>query len=285
VKRPWTVITFIAILTALSGCASQASSAKSSGGSLMDEIRQRGVVRVGVRVDNPPHSLIDAKGAWVGFDVDIARAIAERWKVKLELVRVDELTRISFLENGRIDLAVASISKTKKRADKVDFSETYFFSKQTFLVQKGEIATLRDLVGKRVGADRGSSGAGNWRDWLQAHGHSGDPQIVLFGDKHAAVDAVKQGAIAGWAEDYEVLASYAKNEPGLTIVNDPGGIGVKLDGIAMRKNDSKLLLGVNLALQDIAAAGAYDRIYDRWFGPSSPAPVPLQGRIEVWPNG
>jgi polar amino acid transport system substrate-binding protein len=96
---------------------------------------------------------------------------------------------------------------------------------------------------------------------------------------------VKQGAIAGWAEDYEVLASYAKNEPGLTIVNDPGGIGVKLDGIAMRKNDSKLLLGVNLALQDIAAAGAYDRIYDRWFGPSSPAPVPLQGRIEVWPNG
>jgi polar amino acid transport system substrate-binding protein len=279
------LIALIALLAAVSGCASRANSTTSSGDSLMDEIHHRGVVRVGVRVDNPPHSLIDSNGAWVGFDVDIAKAIAAHWKVKLELVRVDELTRISFLRNGRIDLAVASISKTRKRADSVDFSETYFFSKQTFLVKKGKVATLQDLVGKRVGADRGSSGAGNWRDWLQAHGNSGDPQIVLFGDKHAAVDAVKQGAIAGWAEDYEVLASYAKHEPSLTVLNDSKGIGVKLDGIAVRKNDSKLLLDVNLALQDIAASGAYNQIYNRWFGPSSSAPVPLQGTIEVWPNG
>jgi polar amino acid transport system substrate-binding protein len=271
-------------LVALAGCADD-NSASAGSDSLLGQIKQRGVVRVGVRVDNPPHSSIDENGKWVGFDLDIANKIAQGLGVRLELVKVDELTRISLIQNGKIDLAVASISKTRKRAQQVDFSSTYFFSKQTFLVRKGGAKSLEDLVGKRVGADRGSSASGNWSDWLKRNGHQGEPDIVLFGDKHAAVDAVKQGAIAGWAEDYEVLASYAKNEPELTVLDDPDGIGVKLDGIAMRKNDSALQLAVNLALQDIAASGEYVKMYKRWFGPSTPTPVPLQGTIEVWPNG
>jgi polar amino acid transport system substrate-binding protein len=242
-------------------------------------------VRVGTRTDNPPHSSYNADGKWEGFDNDIAAAIAKHWGVKLEMVKVDELTRISFLQNGKIDLAAASISKTRKRAAQIDFSETYFHSVQTFVVRKGTAASYKDLVDKRVGASRGSSSIGNWTSWMKRNGYAQAPQIEQFGDKRAALAAVKQGAIAGWTEDYEVLASYIRNEPELTILNVPGGTGVKLDGIAMRKNDSELMLAVNLALQDIAASGEYDTIYEKWFGPKSTAPVPRDGSIEVWPNG
>jgi polar amino acid transport system substrate-binding protein len=273
----------LAVLLILAGCGK--TKAQAGSGSHYDEVKKAGVVRVGTRVDNPPHSFYDAKGTWVGFDLDIATAIAKRWGVRLDLVRVDELTRISFLQNNKIDLAVASISKTKKRGEQVDFSQTYFFSTQTFLVRKGSITSYRDLVGKKVGADRGSSAIGNWNSWLARNGFPPDNAIQQFGDKHAAVAAVKQGAIAGWTEDYEVLASYAGNDPELTVLNVPGGTGVKLDGIAMRKNDSALTQAVNLALQDIAASGEYETIYNRWFGAGSTAPVPRQGSIEVWPNG
>ena len=93
-----------------------------------------------------------------------------------------------------------------------------------------------------------------------------------------------QGSIAGWAEDYEILASYAKGDPSLTVL--PGeGIGVKLDGIGVPENDSKLRDEVNYALQRIETSGEYDRIYARWFGPESDTPVPREGRVEVWPNG
>jgi polar amino acid transport system substrate-binding protein len=257
----------------------------SSSGSAIDRVKQQGVVKVGVRTDDPPHSFIDQQGQLVGFDIDIANAMAKRWNVRLELVKADELTRISYLQNGKIDIAVASISKTRKRAQSVDFSQTYFWSKQSFLVRKGAISRLADLVGKRVGADRGSSASGNWRDWLTRHSYPANPDIVLFGDKHVAADAVGQGTIAGWAEDYEILASYAKTNPSLTVLDDPGGIGVKLDGIAVHKNDSALLLAVNLALQDIAASDQYDAVYDRWFGPDSATPVPRLASFEVWPNG
>jgi polar amino acid transport system substrate-binding protein len=271
-------------LGAAAGC-SDPGRAESGSASLLEDIKSRGAVRIGSRVDNPPHSSYDDQGRWVGFDNDIATALAKRWGVRLEMVKVDELTRISFLQNGKIDLAVASISKTKKRGEKVDFSQTYFRSAQTFVVRKGTAASYRDLVGKRVGASRGSSSIGNWTAWLKRNGVTAEPDIEQFGDKRAALAAVKQGAIAGWTEDYEVLASYARNEPDLNVLNVPGGTGVKLDGIAMRKNDSTLRMAVNLALQDIADSGEYDRIYDRWFGPTSTAPVPRQGDMEVWPNG
>jgi polar amino acid transport system substrate-binding protein len=284
VKRcgQWLILLLATSLVA--GCADASSGEASARGTLLDEIKDRGVLRAGIRFDNPPHSFIDEGGNWVGFDIDIAEALADELGVRIEKVKVDELTRISFLKNGKIDVAVASMSHTIERENEVDFSQTYFWSKQTFLVRKGEIKSLNDLVGKTVGMDRGSSAIGNWRDWLTAHGHPEDAEIVEFGDKQAAAEAVRQGAIAGWAEDYEILASFAKQDPSLAVLEDES-IGLKLDGVGLRENDSELRDAINYALQRIASSGRYAEIYDRWFGPDADTPVPLQGEIEVWPQG
>jgi polar amino acid transport system substrate-binding protein len=284
VKRCGLWLILLLVTSLVASCADTSSGEASSGGTLLDEIEDRGVLRAGIRFDNPPHSFIDEDGNWVGFDVDIAEALAEELSVRLEKVKVDELTRISFLKNGKIDVAVASMSHTIEREDEVDFSQTYFWSKQTFLVRKGEIKSLNDLVGKTVGMDRGSSAIGNWRDWLSEHGHPEDAEIVEFGDKQAAAEAVRQGAIAGWAEDYEILASFAKQDPSLAVLADES-IGLKLDGVGLRENDSALRDAINYALQRIATSGRYAEIYDRWFGPDAETPVPLQGEIEVWPQG
>jgi polar amino acid transport system substrate-binding protein len=273
---------FLPLMAACGGETEVAGSTQTSSG--FDEVKERGVLRAGIRFDNPPHSFINEEGDWVGFDVDIAEALAREMGVKLERVKVDELTRISYLQEGKIDVAVASMSHTIEREEEIDFSQTYFWSHQTFLVKKGKIGSLHGLVGKKVGMDRGSSAIGNWQVWLKTHGYPDDPQITEFGDKRAAVQAVKQGSIAGWAEDYEILASYAKGDPSLTVLSGEG-IGVKLDGIGVPENDSKLRDEVNYALQRIETSGEYDRIYDRWFGPESDTPVPREGRIEVWPNG
>lgn len=252
--------------------------------SILDEVLEQGVLRAGIRRDNPPHSFIDTQGHWVGFDVDIAAALAEELGVKLERVPVDELTRISFLQTGKIHVAVASMSHTLKRDRQVDFSQTYFWSSQTFLVKDTGIDTLADLVGKRVGMDRGSHAIGNWRDWQRRHGHQPrDDLIVEFSSKQAAVQAVRSGAIAGYAEDYTLLASFARQNPGLKILD--GAIGMKQDGIGIRENDSKMRDAVNFALQRMQTSGRYDAIYNHWFGPESATPVPRLFSIEVWPNG
>jgi polar amino acid transport system substrate-binding protein len=107
---------------------------------------------------------------------------------------------------------------------------------------------------------------------------------VEFGNKQAGVEAVRQGAVAGYAEDYEVLASFAKNTPSLAVL-DGEAIGMKQDGIGTRENDSKIRDAVNFALQNIAKSGKYERIYNTWFGPDSTTPMPETGEIEIFPDG
>ena len=272
----------IMIAASLFGCESS-SPAIAANSSRLDQVLERAVLKVGIRADNPPHSYIREDGQWVGFDVDVANAIARYYGVALERVKVDELTRISFLQNGRIDIAIASISHTHKRDQEIDFSQTYFWSIQTFIVRNGTATSLHDLVGEVVGFDRGSHALSNWTDWLQTHGYTDKPQVVEFSDKRAAIEAVKQGTIAGWAEDLEVLASFAQSSPELTILTE--SIGVKQDGIGLVENDSTWRDAINIALQELETSGQYDIMYDRWFGPASNAPIPLQSRIEVWPNG
>lgn len=254
-----------------------------AGESVLDRVIEKKRLVAGIRRDNPPHSFIDKKGNWVGFDVDIARAVAEDMGVKVKQVPVDELTRISYLKSGKIDIAVASMSHTHKRDAEIDFSQTYFTSAQTFLVKSGFIKSLNDLVGKKIGVSRGSHAIGNWKAWLKTNGHSNNGKIVEFGSKQAGVEAVKAGVISGYAEDYEVLASFSKVNKSLQVLD--AAIGLKQDGIGVRENDSKIRDAINRSLQNIKKKGTYLKIYNKWFGKDSDTPVPLMTNLEVWPNG
>jgi polar amino acid transport system substrate-binding protein len=275
----------IALVAGASAAGAAACGGEGQGGrSTLDEVRARETVRIGIRADNPPHSSIGPGGRLEGFDVDIARAVARHLGARPQIVRVDELTRLTYLKGRKIDMAVASINHTLERDREVDFSKTYFFSHQSFLVREGAVTRLRQLRGRRVGASRGSSAIGNYRGYLRRAGYRGDPMIVEFGDKQAAVRAVRSGAIAGYTEDSEVLAAFARRNPGLTVLLDER-IAPKHDGIAVRQDDSRFLDAVNVALQRVATSGEYDRIYARWFGPGSEVPFPRLGSIELWPDG
>jgi polar amino acid transport system substrate-binding protein len=276
-------LALLAATAVLAAACTATEGAATTEGGVYETVRDRGELRAGIRFDNPPHSFI-RDDEWVGFDMDIAEALARELDVELDPVRVDELTRISFLENGRIDVAVASMSQTIERHREVDFSETYFCANQTFLVRDGEVADLHDLAGQQVGVSRGSHSLGNWRDWLTDNGNSFDPDLIVeFDSKEAAAEAVQQGAIAGWAEDFTILTGFARRFPELTVLEE--SIGSKLDGIGVPENDSVWRDEINFALQRIIASGEYDEIYDRWFGPQSDTPVPPQCELEVWPVG
>ncbi|MGI8513432.1 MAG: transporter substrate-binding domain-containing protein [Solirubrobacteraceae bacterium] len=275
------IIGLVAAAAGVAGCGDDKDDAGSK--NAFQGVKDRGTLRAGIRSEAPPHSFVGPGGRLMGFDVEIAQELAKNLGVKLEIVRVDELTRISFLKNGRIDVAVAAMNHTRERDKEIDFSQTYFFAKQSFLTKKGGPATLKELGGKTVGMTRGSSAIGNWRDYSKANGLPA-PKIVELGDARAAVEAVKSGKIEGWAEDLEQLQNFVADDPSLAAITAEG-IGPKLDGVGIKENESELADAVNIALQEIETSGRYDAIYDKWFGPRSRTPVPRGGSIEVWANG
>ncbi len=248
--------------------------------STLDKVKAAGVVRVGIRFDNPPLSYIDSNGNWVGFDVDLADELAKRLGVKIEKVKVDETTRISFLQEGKIDMAVASMNHTRQRDEAVDFSLTYFWDNQTFLVRKGEVSSLKELFGKKVALNAGSSAIDAWKKYVADHGGPA-PQIVEFTDKVAAVQALRDGAVDGYAEDGITLLALAAGDENLVLL--PEGINRVQFGIGLPVNDSAWRDAINYALQDLWQDGTYAMAYDQWLGPGAQIQLPLGGQMEIWP--
>jgi polar amino acid transport system substrate-binding protein len=226
-------------------------------------------------------SFIDASGNWVGFDVDLAAAMAEQLEVEYELVVVDGVTRISFLQEGRVDMSIASMNHTRQRDDAIDFSITYFWDNQSFLVRTGTYRSLDELLGQKVAANAGSSAITSWKRYAAAAG-APEPEIVEFNDKLAAMQALRDGAVEGYTEDNITLLTLAAGDSTLELL--PGGHNPVQFGIGAPMNDSRWRDQINYALQEIWKSGKYREIYEKWFvGPDAPIQLPLGGEMELWP--
>jgi polar amino acid transport system substrate-binding protein len=272
----FTVLIMAAI--ALAACSSPAAEEAQS---TLDKVTEAGKVRIGVRNDNPPLSFIDDVGDWVGFDIDLANAVAAEMGVQAELVVVDGTTRITFVQEDRVDMSVASMNHTRSREEAIDFSITYFWDNQSFLVRAGEYTSIEELYGAKVAANAGSSAISSWQDYVAADGGAA-PEIVEFDDKQAAMQALRDGAVEGYTEDNITMLSLAAGDPNLVLL--PGGHNPVQFGIGVPINDSEMRDAVNLALQEVWKDGTFQQIYDRWFvGPDKVLDLPLGGEMEIWP--
>jgi len=252
----------------------------SDAGSVLDRVTEDGMVRIGVRNDNPPMSFLDDSGDWVGFDLELAEALAAEMGVDYELVPVDGTTRISMLESGQVDMSVASMNHTRSRDEAIDFSITYFWDNQSFLTRTGTYTSIDELFGQTVAANAGSSVIDSWNSYVADAG--GEPsEIVEFDDKLSAMQALRDGAVEGYSEDNITLLALAAGDPELTLL--PGGHNPVQFGVGVPENDSEWRDTVNLALQEVWKSGEYQALYDPWFvGPDKIIDLPLGGAMEIW---
>lgn len=269
------------IAASCSGSDSNATTDDSSNpSSVADSVASTGVVRIGVRNDNPPMSFVDSDGEWIGFDIDLAEAMADELGYELELVAVDGTTRISFLEQGHVDMSIASMNHTRSREEAVDFSITYFWDNQSFLVRTGSYSSIDELAGQTVAANAGSSVIDSWNAYVADLG-AAPSEIVEFDDKLAAMQALRDGAVEGYSEDNITLLALAAGDPELTLL--PGGHNPVQFGIGVPENDSQWRDDVNIALQELWKDGRFQSLYARWFeGQERIIDLPLGGAMEIW---
>jgi polar amino acid transport system substrate-binding protein len=227
--------------------------------STLDVVKKRGTLVAGIKTDYPPFGYIDEKGNNAGFDIEIAKYIANKLGVGLELRTVTSGNRIPMLQSNTVDLLLASITITRERWNAVDFSVPYIVIGTKFLVKKGSgIKGYADLGGKTVAYTQGTP----WGEKLMKE----QPQAkaLVFQDKPQAVQAVLQGKAAAYIDDAAPLLLFAKDRPDLEAVGDasiPGAMG-----LGMRPNDSKWRNAINFALIDMWKDGTYVKLYREFFG-------------------
>jgi hypothetical protein len=189
------------------------------------------------------------------------------------LVPVPTGQRIPELLAGEADIVVAALTKTPERSEQVDFSLTYFQDGQRLLVAEGsDIAGVCDLGSEPVAAIEGSTSLVNLRDEISACGFEASGNIVVL-ERHAdAVEALLNEEVTAFTSEGMALEGLANARP-LDVVGNH--FSEEPYGIAVPKEDGRLLDLVDATLSAMAADGTFAAIYKKWFGDAI-APDPLE---------
>jgi polar amino acid transport system substrate-binding protein len=228
--------------------------------STLDTVKSRGVLIAGVLTQNIPYGYLDASGANAGFDVDVARYLAAKLGVRLELRPITPATRIPLLVSGAIDVAIAATTITRERSEAVDFTWPYATEGGKILVRKGEkIDGLNDLDNQVVAFPQGLSG---YAGIVKAH-----PSIkpLVLPDPAAAYQAVLQGKAVATILDATPLYRLAQNNSKVQIASNDAWAPKPL-ALAIRQNDTRWRNALNYALADLWRDGTYRTLYQKNFG-------------------
>ena len=250
-------LAIVTVALALAGLLASAASAQST----LETVKKRGKLIAGVKTDFPPFGTVDAAGKNVGFDVDVAHRFAKALfddEQQVELVAVTSGNRIPFLQSGKIDIIIATVTITDERRQVVEFSEPYFMSGSLLLVPKASSArSLADMAGKTVAVVQGAI---QDRDVEQLQPKA---TRVKFGKVSEAVLAVKGGRADAYLHDDIVILSLVKENPDLKAVGTP--FMPRPYGIAVRKGDLEFVKWVNDQLARMKKDGTSERLWKKYF--------------------
>ena len=245
----------------IAGALALALVGQAAAGSTLDEVKKRGKLIAGVKADFPPFGYVDSAGKNLGFDVDVAHLFAKALfddENKVELVAVTSGNRIPFLQSGKIDIIIATVTVTEERKQVVEFSDPYFLSGSLLLAPKASpVKGVEDLAGKTVAVIQGSI---QDKDIEQL---APKADRVKYGKVSEAVLAVKGGRADAFAQDDILILTLAKENPDMKAVGKP--FIPRPYGIAVRKGDLEFIKWVNDQLTKMKRDGTYDKLWKKYF--------------------
>ncbi|MGB9802361.1 basic amino acid ABC transporter substrate-binding protein [Desulfofundulus sp.] len=268
------VIMLAVLLLAVAGCGGQQvrdTSSKQNGSQVGSGQQTTGKQKVLVASDvaYAPFEFQDPNsGQYVGFDMDLIKAIAEvnNWDYEIRSMNFDGI--VPALQSASVDMAISAITITDKRKEQVNFSLPYYQSGQCVAVKadNNTIKGFEDLSGKKIGVQIATTGADEARKIPGA-------KITDYNTINEAFMALKNGNIDAVVNDYPVTLYFIQQ--GNKDVKIVGGLRTsEFYGIAVPKSKPDILEKVNSALKTLKENGKYAEIYKKWFGKEPPDFLP-----------
>ncbi|MBA3652871.1 MAG: glutamate ABC transporter substrate-binding protein [Actinobacteria bacterium] len=221
---------------------SRAQQPKFAAGTTMARLQAAGRIKVGTKYDQPGFGLRNpTTGKVEGFDVEIAKRVAEHifgagGGDKVEFTEAVSKNREPYIQNGTVDLVVATYTINDARKQVVDFAGPYFVAKQDIMVKKSDtsINSVADLNGKKVCTVSGSTSEKNLR------AKAPTASVTLFDTYSKCAEALTDGRVVAVTTDNTILAGLvqASNDTFKLLErpfsDEPYGIGLKKGDEAFR---------------------------------------------------
>jgi len=272
-----TKLSFFALAAAaavvLSGCAGSTDPADDSAstpepapsfaaGSTMAKLADAGTITIGTKFDQPLFGLMGPDNVPVGFDIEIGKIIASSLGIpddKIVWKEAVSANREPFIQNGEVDLVVATYTINDKRKEVVSFAGPYYMAGQSILVKadNDDIKTEDDLVGQPVCSVTGSTPAAKLAEI--------GAEPLLTDTYTNCLEPLRSGQVVAVSTDNVILAGLAaQNEGEFKVVgkpftDEPYGIGLALDDTEFRDY-------INDVLEESYDDGSYQEAWDSTAG-------------------
>lgn len=259
----------------------------------LEKIEKKGQVVMGHREGAIPFGFYNKAGEWVGFSMDIGKALhkalEDKFNKPIKYVKkpINPKTRIPLVANRTIDIVIGGTTITLARHETIDFSIPFFLTGSRLLVPKGSpIRDHPDLADKRVGVPRGGTATTKVLIKSNEDGMINPPcKLTYFDDTTKGFLALRQGKIHAFAVDASMLEGMRLKAPnpenweivGRYLTYDPYGMIV-------RENDSDWLNFVNEFMIRFIRSGEYFKLYDKWMGPKGEVPIPMSPEFKAFLN-
>lgn len=228
---------------------------------------------VATSADFPPYEYVEG-GEFVGIDMDIARAIADKLGMELEIQNVDFDSVIAGVTTGKYQMGMSGITANDERRQNVNFTDSYATTNQVIIVKEGsfiqsmdnfytvdETGTTVTVPGLMVGVQASTTGDIYVSDSVE-NGGVGADHTTQFKTGADAIQALVTDKVQAVIIDSEPAKAFVAANPGLVILESP--YVTEEYAIAVNKDNEELLAKVNGALQELIADGTVQQIVDKY---------------------
>ena len=232
--------------------AQEASVAKAR---TVQEIKDSGVIRIGVFTDKAPFGYIDENGKNQGYDVYFTDRLAKDLGVNVEYISLDPASRVEYAETGKVDIVAANFTVTPERAEKVDFSLPYMKVSLGVVSPDGAvIKSVEELKDKTLIVSKGTTA-----EYYFSKNH---PEVKLQKyDSYAdAYNALLDGRGDAFSTDNTEVLAWAKSNPGFTVGIESLG-DVDTIAVAVQKGNTDLLDWINNEIKELGKENFFHEAY------------------------
>ena len=246
-----------AVLTGVLATCSMAYAADDE----LSQIQESGKLKVGVEGTYPPYTYHDDDGELTGFDVEVAKAIADKLGVEADFTESDWDSLLAGIDSGRLDTVINAVSITEEREEKYDFAGPYFYITQQIVVAKDneDIVDMASLDGKKVA----NTATTAYLDILEDAGAS----LVQISTAEEAVSLIESGRADFTTFNSVVFNEYLQQHPdaNLKVAFEIPDV-VDTYAVPIKKGETALYDAVQKAIDELKEDGTLSKLSEDYFG-------------------
>ncbi|KRM00467.1 MAG: transporter substrate-binding domain-containing protein [Liquorilactobacillus hordei] len=261
-KKLILVISLLGLMVLAASCSSSKSASKDNS---VKKIQDKGTLVVGTSADFAPFEfpiVKDGQKQIVGYDMMIAKKIAQALHVKLKIQNEEFSSLITDLRGNKIDLIIAGLSVTKQREKYISFSKPYYKATDVLLVRKGNAEkydSVKSLVGKSIGVQQSST------QETEAKKRFKKSNLIVESAVTNMSTELSQGKLDGIVVGQAIATEYVAKFPdkySIAKVKIPVKKDAQTNNIGIRKGDNELKKRVNKVITQLQKNGEDTKMFN-----------------------